>query len=141
MSEESNVNQATSVARAMNVVTKVCIATFVLAVVVTIAFFSWWALKDRLVFGHDKFNQVVWMTAPADTQNLCKRGDMAFDLQQTILLPGMPLEQATVLLGRPSWDDGNQIEYDLGKCLQVEHGLRLFFNDKNQLTHSRITQH
>ncbi len=66
---------------------------------------------------------------------------MAIALQQTILQPGMPVEQAMLLLGRPSWDDGNQIEYDLGKCMHVEHGLRLFFNDKSLLTHSRITQH
>lgn len=140
MSEQANRQQA-SANHVMNIVTKLCIASFILAVIVTLAFFAWWGFKDRIVFGHDKFDQVVWMTSLENTDQPCKRGDMAYDLQQNILQQGLTLDKVTLMLGRPTWDDGDQIEYDLGKCMHVEHGLRLFFNAQHQLTHSRITQH
>ena len=111
------------------------------AVLATIAFFSWWAMKDRIEFGHDKFNQVAWITASSSAEKTCHRGDMAYDLQQNVLQAGISREAATALLGRPSWEELGQMEYDLGSCMQVIHGLRLFFNENNQLTHSRIVQH
>ena len=113
----------------------------VLALVATIAFFTWWGMKDRIAFGNEKFNQVAWITAASTTDNGCHRGDMAYDLQQNVLQVGVTRDAATALLGRPSWEETNQIEYDLGNCMQVIHGLRLFFNENNQLTHSRIVQH
>lgn len=116
-------------------------ASAVVAVVATIAFFTWWAMKDRIEFGDEKFNQVAWITASSSVDKTCHRGDMAYDLQQNVLQSGMTREAATSLLGRPSWEDTNQMEYDLGSCMHVIHGLRLFFNENNQLTHSRIVQH
>ena len=113
----------------------------VLALVATIAFFAWWGMKDRIAFGNEKFNQVAWITAASTTDNGWHRGDMAYDLQQNVLQVGVTRDAATALLGRPSWEETNQIEYDLGNCMQVIHGLRLFFNENNQLTHSRIVQH
>lgn len=113
----------------------------VIAVVATIAFFTWWAMKDRIEFGHDEFNKVAWITAKSSSDKTCHRGDMAYDLQQNVLTPGMTREDATALLGRPSWEELSQMEYDLGSCMHVIHGLRLFFNENNQLTHSRIVQH
>lgn len=140
MSEQANRQQA-SANHIMSIVTKLCIASFILTVIVTLIFFAWWGFKDRIVFGHEKFDQVAWMTSLENAEQPCKRGDMAYDLQQNILQQGLTLDKVTLMLGRPTWDDGNQIEYDLGKCMQVEHGLRLFFNEQHQLTHSRITQH
>lgn len=140
MSEQANRQQA-SANHIMSIVTKLCIASFILTVIVTLIFFAWWGFKDRIVFGHEKFDQVAWMTSLEHAEQPCKRGDMAYDLQQNILQQGLTLDKVTLMLGRPTWDDGNQIEYDLGKCMQVEHGLRLFFNEQHQLTHSRITQH
>jgi hypothetical protein len=66
---------------------------------------------------------------------------MAYDLEQNVLETGMSREEATSLLGRPTWEEAGQMEYDLGNCMHVIHGLRLFFNENNQLTHSRIVQH
>lgn len=125
----------------MKAIKIVCLVSFLIAGIITIVFFGWWLMKDRIVFGSQKFDQVQWITASANPDSSCKRGDMAYDLQQHILFPGMSLQQATVLLGRPTWEDPRQIEYDLGQCMQVEHGLRLFFDESNHLTHSRITQH
>lgn len=118
-----------------------CLVSFLIAVLITIVFFGWWLMKDRIAFGGQKFDQVQWIIASVNPDNNCKRGDMAYDLQQHILLPGITLQQATVLLGRPTWEDPRQIEYDLGQCMQVQHGLRLFFDESDRLTHSRITQH
>lgn len=118
-----------------------CLVSFLIAVMITIFFFGWWLMKDRIVFGSQKFDQVQWIMASVSSDNSCKRGDMAYDLQQHVLLPGMTLQQVTVLLGRPSWEDPRQIEYDLGQCLHVQHGLRLFFDESDRLTHSRIDQH
>lgn len=125
----------------MRIIKLTCAALGVLAVVITIAFFSWWLFKDRIVFGHDRFDQVQWMTAAATLDNTCHRGDMAYDLQQRLLRPGLSHDQVTMLLGRPEWEDPQQIEYDLGKCMHVEHGLRVFFDAQGRLTHSRISQH
>jgi hypothetical protein len=113
----------------------------VVAVVATIVFFAWWGLKDRIAFGDEKFDKVAWITASSSSEKSCHRGDMAFDLQQHVLQAGITREEATSLLGRPSWEEAGQMEYDLGNCMHVIHGLRLFFNENNQLTHSRIVQH
>lgn len=113
----------------------------ILAALATIAFFGWWAMKDRLEFGHDQFNKIAWITASSSPEKTCHRGDMAYDLEQNVLETGMSREEATSLLGRPTWEEAGQMEYDLGNCMHVIHGLRLFFNENNQLTHSRIVQH
>jgi len=134
-------NTEASTAGTLNIIRILCIASFVLAVIVTIAFFGWWALKDRIVFGNDKFDQASWITATASADNTCHRGDMAYDLQQNVLKTGMTRENVTVLLGRPTWEDVQQIEYDLGQCMHVEHGLRVFFSPDGRLTHTRIAQH
>lgn len=136
--EDAPPNDATN---SMRWVVKVCVISGVISVLVTIAFFGWWAMKDKIVFGHEKFDQVAWISANDETLKTCKRGDMAYDLQQRLLQPGMPLDQVTILLGRPTWDDGTQIEYDLGNCMHVIHGIRLFFDEQQRLTHSRIVQH
>ena len=44
-------------------------------------------------------------------------------------------------LVRPSWEETTQIEYDLGVCLWVVHGLRLYFDQQERLVHSAIVQH
>ena len=113
----------------------------VVALVATIAFFTWWGMKDRIEFGDEKFDQVAWITASSSADKTCHRGDMAYDLQQHVLQVGITREAATSLLGRPNWEEAGQMEYDLGSCMHVIHGLRLFFNENNQLTHSRIVQH
>jgi len=46
-----------------------------------------------------------------------------------------------VLLGRPSFEDGPSVEYDLGKCMHVYHGLLIFFDANNRLLNSRISSH
>jgi hypothetical protein len=111
------------------------------AVVATIVFFAWWGMKDRIAFGDEKFDKIAWITASSTADKTCHRGDMAYDLQQHVLQAGITREEATSLLGRPSWEEAGQMEYDLGNCMHVIHGLRLFFNENNQLTHSRIVQH
>jgi hypothetical protein len=112
-----------------------------IALLATIVFFAWWGMKDRIAFGNEKFNQVAWITAVSNADKTCHRGDMAYDLQQNVLQAGISREAATALLGRPNWEETSQIEYDLGNCSQKIHGLRLFFNENNQLTYSRIVQH
>ncbi|HZV98165.1 MAG TPA: hypothetical protein VFF74_04170 [Methylophilaceae bacterium] len=112
-----------------------------ITILITLVFFSWWAMKDRLVFGDEKFDQMRWITVTATPENRCHRGDMAFDLKEHVLAPGMARSAATVLLGRPSWEEPNQIEYDLGHCLWDTHGLRLYFDAQDRLIHSRIVQH
>lgn len=118
-----------------------CLVTSLIAFIITVVFFGWWLMKDRIVFGSEKFDQVKWITAAVNPDNNCKRGDMAYDLQQHVLLSGITRQQATVLLGRPTWEDVRQIEYDLGQCMHVQHGLRLFFDESDHLTLSRISQH
>ena len=98
-------------------------------------------MKDSLVFGSDKFDQVKWMQHATTIETDCKRGDMAYDLQQHVLSKGTSKEAVGVLLGRPSYEDGNAMEYDLGKCMHVYHGLLLFFDENNRLINSRISSH
>ena len=117
------------------------IAFTAFTVLLTIVFFSWWAMKDSLVFGSEKFDQVKWMQAEANLEKECKRGDMAYDLQQHILTKGAPKAAIGILLGRPSYEDVNSMEYDLGQCMHVYHGLLIFFDENNNLINSRISSH
>jgi hypothetical protein len=125
----------------MKLINWASIALAAFTVVLTIVFFTWWAMKDSVVFGNEKFDQVKWMQDAATIQAECKRGDMAYDLQQHVLARGVPREAVGVLLGRPSYEDSNTMEYDLGKCMHVYHGLRIFFDENNRLLHSRISSH
>ena len=117
------------------------IALSVFTLLLTIVFFTWWSMKDRVVFGSEKFDQQKWMESVATIETECKRGDMAYHLQQQILIKGAPREAVGALLGRPSFEDSNTMEYDLGKCMHVYHGLRIFFDENNRLMHSRISSH
>lgn len=106
----------------------------------TLVFFSWWSMKERFIFGDNTFDPVTWMAA-ADQHDTCERGDMVLDVQQRMLQRGMDKSHVTVMLGRPTWEDHNQYEYELGKCLWIIHGLRLYFDDNGRLVHSAIIQH
>ena len=117
------------------------IAFAAFTVVLTIVFFGWWAMKDSFVFGSEKFDQVKWMQSSATIEKECKRGDMAYDLKQHVLARGTPRSAVSVLLGRPSYEDANSAEYDLGKCMHVYHGLLIFFDENNRLINSRISSH
>ncbi len=117
------------------------IALSAFTLVLTLVFFAWWAMKDSLMFGSEKFDQVKWMQAEANVQNECKRGDMAYDLQQNILVKGTLKEAVAILLGRPSYDADRHVEYDLGKCMHVYHGLLIYFDENNNLINSRISSH
>lgn len=110
-------------------------------VVLTVVFFAWWIMKDRIAFGSEKFDQVKWMQAASTIQTECKRGDMAYDLQQHVLALGSPKEMIEVLLGRPSYEEGRSVEYDLGMCMHVYHGLLIYFDENNRLINSRISSH
>jgi outer membrane protein assembly factor BamE (lipoprotein component of BamABCDE complex) len=117
------------------------VAFCAVTILITVVFFGWWAMKDRLVFGDDRFDTVRWM-APASTQaSPCQRGDMVLDVRQRLLKPGMLKSEVTMLLGRPAWEESDQIEYDLGVCLWVVHGLRLYFDQQDRLMHTAIIQH
>jgi hypothetical protein len=119
--------------------TGLAIAFAVFTLLVTIVFFGWWAFKERLVFGDEPFDPVVWMNPePAHT---CERGDMVLDIKRRLLKPGMTKSEVMMQLGRPTWEDPTQIEYDLGVCLWVVHGLRLYFDQQERLVHSAIVQH
>lgn len=121
---------------------KIASVTFaVFTLILTIVFFIWWAFKDKFVFNGDKFDQVKWIQLAPTTKNECKRGDMAYDLQQNILTRGVKREAVTALLGRPAIEESNAIEYDLGKCMHVYHGLLIFFDEHNRLINSRISSH
>lgn len=113
----------------------------VFAFVASIAFFTWWGMKDYFVFGKKDFDQVGWITAQQTSENRCHRGDMAYDIKQNRLHPGMSRDATTLLLGRPTWEDTSHAEYDLGHCFWNTHGLYLFFNQQNQLLYARIAQH
>ena len=113
----------------------------VFTILLTIVFFVLWTMKDSIVFGCEKFDQVKWMQSAATIETECKRGDMAYDLQKNILAVGSPKEAIAVLLGRPSYEDTNSVEYDLGKCMHVYHGLLIYFDKNNRLTNSRISSH
>lgn len=117
------------------------IALAVITVLITIMFFTWWMFKDQFMFGSEKFDQVKWMQSVATINTECKRGDMAYDLQKNILSKGVKREAVMVLLGRPSYEEKNVIEYDLGRCMHVYHGLLVFFDDNNHLVQSRISSH
>lgn len=120
---------------------RLSIAFAVFTVLLTIVFFCWWAMKDSIVFGNEKFDQVRWMESTSTIATECKRGDMAYDLQQHILIKGAPREAVMVLLGRPNYEDATSIEYDLGMCMHVYHGLLINFDANNRLIHSRISSH
>ncbi len=113
----------------------------IFTLLLTIVFFTWWAFKDRFVFNGEPFDQAKWIQLATTTKNECKRGDMAYDLQQNILTRGVPREAVTALLGRPAFEEKNAIEYDLGKCMHVYHGLLIFFDENNRLINSRISSH
>jgi len=113
----------------------------VFTILLTIVFFVWWTMKDSIVFGSEKFDQVKWMQSAATIETECKRGDMAYDLQKNILAVGSPKDAIAILLGRPSYEDTNSVEYDLGKCMHVYHGLLIYFDKNNRLTNSRISSH
>lgn len=125
----------------MKLINWLSIAFAAFTVLLTIVFFSWWAMKDSVVFGNEKFDQVKWMQSAATIETECKRGDMAYDLQQHILAKGAPRSAVGVLLGRPSYEDATSAEYDLGKCMHVYHGLLIFFDENNRLVNSRISSH
>ena len=116
-------------------------ALVVFTILLTIVFFIWWAFKDKFVFNGEKFDQVQWIQLATTTKNECKRGDMAYDLQQNILSKGVQREAVTALLGRPAFEEKNSIEYDLGKFMHVYHGLLIFFDEQNRLINSRISSH
>lgn len=117
------------------------IALAAFTIVLTIVFFMWWSMKDRIVFGDDQFDQTKWMQSVATIQTECKRGDMAYDLQQRLLKKGSQRLAVNALLGRPSYEDGSVIEYDLGKCMHVYHGLLIHFDGNDRLIYSRISSH
>lgn len=125
----------------MKLIRNATIAFALFTLVLTIVFFIWWAFKDKFVFSSEKFDQVKWIQLAANTKNECKRGDMAYDLQQNILVRGAQREAVTVLLGRPAFENERSIEYDLGKCMHVYHGLLIFFDQNNRLISSRISSH
>lgn len=123
-----------------NPLTVLAIAFAVFTLLVTIVFFGWWAMRETFIFGHDKFDQVRWMM-PATADRPCDRGDMVLDLRQNLLKPGMSKREVSLLLGRPAWEDEMQLEYELGVCQWVVHGLRLYFDSGERLTHTAIVQH
>jgi hypothetical protein len=125
----------------MKLINWLSIALAAFTVVLTVVFFSWWAMKDSIVFGNEKFDQVRWMQHAATIETECKRGDMAYDLQQRVLGRGLPKEAVASILGRPSYEDAVSVEYDLGKCMHVYHGLLIFFDENNRLVNSRISSH
>ena len=125
----------------MNLIKISSITLAVITVLITMVFFAWWMFKDQLMFANEKFDQVGWMQSVATINTDCKRGDMAYDLQKNILSKGVKRDAVMALLGRPSYEEKNVIEYDLGKCMHVYHGLQVFFDDNNYLVQSRISSH
>lgn len=117
------------------------VALAVFTVLLTIVFFTWWAFKDEAVFGSDRFDQARWISLSTTVQTECRRGDMAYDLKNNILIRGAQKEAVMALLGRPSLEDANALEYDLGKCMHVYHALRIYFDANGRLTHSQISSH
>lgn len=112
----------------------------VITLLITLVFFGWWAMKEHFVFGHAAYDPVRWMT-PERQPSACARGDMVHDIRDRLLRPGMTRAEVTTLLGRPNWEDTTQFEYELGVCMWVVHGLRLYFNDEGRLVHAAIVQH
>lgn len=125
----------------MHLIKMLSLSAAVVVFLISVLFFGWWAMKDYLVFGDQRFDQMRWATAAPSSENPCYRGDMAYDLKSRILARGMPKSAATILLGRPTWEDFGQIEYELGYCLWREHALRLYFDDNDRLIRSRIVEH
>lgn len=119
--------------------TGLAIAFAVVTLIITLVFFSWWIFKEHVMFDDQPFDPVRWMN-PAPS-HACERGDMVLDVKQRLLRPGMTKSEVMVQLGRPTWEDAHQIEYDLGVCLWVVHGLRLYFDPLERLTHTAIVQH
>jgi outer membrane protein assembly factor BamE (lipoprotein component of BamABCDE complex) len=132
---------ADSTESSMRFIKWAAVASVIFSVLASIAFFTWWAMKDRFVFGGQQFNQVQWITAMQTPDNRCHRGDMAYDIKTNVLKPGMTRDATLVLLGRPTWEDAQHTEYDLGYCHWDTHGLYLFFNQQNLLLYTRIAQH
>ncbi len=129
-----------SVDSAMRMVKWAVVAFGLFTVVLSIVFFGWWTMKDRFVFGDAPFDPVRWMAA-ATVHDSCDRGDMVLDVQKRVLHRGMSRNQVSALLGRPAWEEENQYEYELGVCLWVVHGLRVYFDNQGRLIHSAIIQH
>ncbi|OZA04591.1 MAG: hypothetical protein B7X95_09650 [Methylophilaceae bacterium 17-44-8] len=125
----------------MKLINAASIALAVFTLLLTIVFFTWWAFKDQAVFGSERFDQTRWMQSATTLEQECKRGDMAYDLKENILIKGAQRDAVMALLGRPSLEDTNAIEYDLGKCMHVYHALRIFFDPNDRLMHSRISSH
>ena len=111
----------------------------IFTLLLTIVFFGWWAMEDKLVFGNDAFDQVKWMQAEQTVNTECKRGDMAYDLQSKVLVKGFLREKVSLLLGRPAYEDVNSMAYDLGRCMHIYHNLRLYFDNQGRLMASRIS--
>lgn len=111
----------------------------VITVLITLVFFGWWSMREQFTFGHDAFDQVRWIKPAVDKP--CDRGEMVLDIQKNLLKRGMGKNEVTMLLGRPSWEEPSQMEYDLGVCQWVVHGLRLYFDEREQLAHAAIIQH
>ncbi len=122
-------------------ITRASIAFAAITLAITIIFFAWWVMKEPIMFGNEKFDQVKWMQQAATIQTECKRGDMAYDLKKHILARGVSREAVMVLLGRPSLEDSTTIEYDLGKCMHVYHALRIYFDENDRLINSQISSH
>lgn len=122
-------------------ITRASVAFAAVTLVITVVFFAWWAMKEPVMFGGEKFDQVRWMQYVATIQTECKRGDMAFDLKKRILARGVNKQAVMVLLGRPSLEDSNAIEYDLGKCMHAYHVLRIYFDANDRLINTQISSH
>jgi len=125
----------------MKFINAASIALAVFTLLLTIVFFTWWIFKDEAVFGSERFDQTRWMQYASTAHQECKRGDMAYDLKEHILIKGAKREAVMALLGRPSLEEKNAIEYDLGRCMHVYHGLLIFFDDQGRLMHTRISSH
>lgn len=125
----------------MKLINMAALALTVFTVLLTIVFFTWWMFKDQAVFGSEKFDQTRWIELSRSVQKDCRRGDMAYDLKNNILIRGAKKEAVMALLGRPSLEDANALEYDLGKCMHVYHALRIYFDADGRLTHSQISSH
>jgi hypothetical protein len=127
--------------KSLKSLTLIAAAFVVFTVLVTVVFFGWWAMKEHFIFGHDRYDPVRWMAPPSEKIPPCDRGDMVLDVQKNLLRPGMSKADVTMRLGRPAWEDAGQIEYELGVCLWVVHGLRLYFDHDGRLVHTVIVQH
>jgi hypothetical protein len=125
----------------MKLIRIAAIALTVFTVLLTIVFFTWWAFKEPIMFGGEKFTPVSWMETVSSIEQECKRGEMAYDLKENILIKGAKREAVMALLGRPSLEDKQMLEYDLGKCMHVYHVLMIYFDEQGSLLHSRISSH